>query len=106
MWAILAASTGIIVGVVKGRLLFRKNCMKNLQRIEGMSDPRVWQCFKPGLLIFLAVIIPTGALMSKTASGNHTLLCLIGALDLSISFALFTSGQVFWSRTAFRRTDG
>jgi hypothetical protein len=54
------------------------------------------------MLIFLAIIIPTGAWMSRAAAGNFTYLCLVGALDLSISFALLTSSIVFLQLKAFR----
>jgi hypothetical protein len=40
--------------------------------------------------------------MSRAAAGNYTYLCLVGALDLSISFALLTSSIVFVQLKAFR----
>jgi hypothetical protein len=42
--------------------------------------------------------------MSKMAAGNYALLCLVGALDLSIAFALLTSSLVFWKLKAFSPT--
>ncbi|KPJ57891.1 MAG: hypothetical protein AMJ42_04225 [Deltaproteobacteria bacterium DG_8] len=101
VWTFAALFLGVIAGFLKGKFLFSKSCKKNVKRIQTLVSPRVWQCFRPGMLIFLALIIPTGAWMSKAAAGNYTLLCLVGALDLSISFALLTSSVVFWKRNAF-----
>lgn len=101
IWTFAAPLLGIIAGFLKGKFLFNKSCKKNIKRIRGLVSPRVWQCFRPGMLIFLALIIPTGAWMSRAAAGKYTFLCLVGALDLSISFALLTSSVVFWQLRTF-----
>ena len=101
IWAYLAPILGIMIGLLKGRFLFSKSCEKNINRIKALSNPRIWQCFRPGMLIFLAIIIPTGAWMSRAAAGNLTFLCLVGVLDLSIACALLSSSIVFWKYRAF-----
>ena len=101
IWTYLAPILGIIIGLVKGRFLFSKSCEKNIKRIKALGDPRIWQCFRPGFLIFLSIMIPTGAWMSRAAAGNFPFLCLVGALDLSIALALLSSSIVFWKRKAF-----
>ena len=101
LWAYASGLAGIILGLVKGKFLFSKACSKNVKRIRGLEDPRIWQCFRPGMLLFLAIIIPTGAWMSRAAAGNYTYLCIVGALDLSISFALLSSSIVMWKLKAF-----
>ena len=101
-WTFTAALLGIIAGLLKGKFLFSKSCRKNIKRIRALANPRVWQCFRPGMLIFLALIIPTGAWMSRASAGSYTLLCLVGALDLSISFALLTSTIVFFNLGHFQ----
>ena len=101
LWIMTAPLLGIIAGLLKGKFLFSKSCRKNIQRIQSLTSPRLWQCFRPGMVLFLAIIIPTGAWMSRAAAGNFTYLCLVGALDLSISFALLTSGMVFLQLKAF-----
>jgi hypothetical protein len=101
IWTYLAPILGIMIGLLKGRLLFSKSCEKNINRIKALSDPRLRQCFRPGMLIFLAIIIPTGAWMSRAAAGNFTFLCLVAALDLSVACALLSSGIVFWKCKAF-----
>ena len=101
IWTYIAPILGIMIGLLKGRFLFSKSCDKNINRIKALTDPRIWQCFRPGILLFLAVVIPTGAWMSRAATGNYTFLCLVGALDLSIACALLSSSIVFWKRRAF-----
>ena len=101
IWIYLTPILGIILGLLKGRFFFSRSCRKNIKRIKALSNPRIWQCFRPGMLIFLFIIIPTGAWMSKTAAGNVTLLCLVGTLDLSIACALLSSSIVFWKNKAF-----
>ena len=98
IWTLIAAIVGIGVGLIKGSVLFSRSCKKTIERIRTIAYPSVWQCFRPGMLIFLAVMISAGAWMSRAAAGNYLLLCLVGALDLSISFALFTSSSVFWKK--------
>jgi hypothetical protein len=102
IWTFAAPLLGVIAGILKGKFLFSKSCKKNIQRIRLLDNPRVWQCFRPGMLIFLAIIIPAGAWMSRAAAGNFTYLCLVAALDLSISFALLTSSIVFLQMKVFR----
>jgi hypothetical protein len=105
IWTYIAPIIGIIIGLLKGRFLFGKSCEKNIKRIKALTTPRIWQCFRPGMLIFLAVIIPTGAWMSRTAAVNYPFLCLVGSLDLSIACALLSSSIVFWKLAAFS-SDG
>ena len=97
----LAPILGIILGLLKGRFFFSRSCRKNIKRIKALSDPRIWQCFKPGMLIFLFIIIHIGAWMSRAAAGNVTFLCLVSILDLSIACALLSSSIVFWKNKAF-----
>jgi hypothetical protein len=101
IWTYFTPILGILIGLLKGRFLFSNSCEKNIKRIKALSDPHIWQCFKPGMLIFLALIIPTGAWMSRAAAGNLTFLSLVGTLDLSVACALLSSSIVFWKRKAF-----
>ena len=106
LWIYVAPILGILIGLLKGRFFFSKSCEKNIKRIKALTDPRIWQCFRPGMLIFLAIIIPTGAWMSRAAAGNLTFLCLVGTLDLSIACALLSSSIVFWKNKAFSSSGG
>jgi hypothetical protein len=104
-WAYGAPLLGIIIGLVKARFIFNHACKKNIARIRSLINPRIWQFFRPGMLIFLAIIIPTGAWMSRAAAGNFGYLCGVAALDLSIATALLTSSLAFWKMKAFSDAD-
>ena len=106
IWTTTAPILGIIIGLLKGRFLFSHSCKKNITRINALIDPRIWQCYRPGMLIFLAVVIPTGAWMTRAAAGKFTFLCLVGALDLSLACALLSSSIVFWKLKAFSSSGG
>jgi hypothetical protein len=100
-WTLAAPLLGIIAGFIKARFIFNKACKKNIVRIQALQNPRIWQFFRPGMLIFLAIIIPTGAWMSRAAAGKFGYLCGVAALDLSIATALLTSSIMFWKMKAF-----
>ncbi len=104
-WSYVAVVLGLSIGWVKGRLLFHKNCTRNIHRISGLAQPRLWQFFKPGMLVFLGLIIPTGIFLSHAAQGNFSLLCIVGALDLSIACALLVSSSAYWSQSGTINRD-
>jgi hypothetical protein len=101
VWVYAAPMLGIVIGFIKARFIFNHACKKNVVRIKALANPRIWQFFRPGMLIFLAIIIPTGAWMSRMAAGKFGYLCGVAALDLSIATALLTSSFVFWKMRAF-----
>jgi len=100
-WTFLTPVLGIALGLIKAKFIFIKSCTKNIVRIKALESPRLWQCFRPGMLIFLAIIIPTGAWMSRAAAGKFLYLCLVCGLDLSIATALLVSSMMFWRLKAF-----
>ena len=90
---------------IKARFIFFHSCAKNIKRIKALTGPKPWHCFRPGMLIFLAIIIPTGAWMSRAAAGKFGFLCFVCALDFSICVALLTSSIKFWQLKAFSAAD-
>jgi hypothetical protein len=105
-WIYLAPVLGIAIGIIKTLLIFNHACKKNIKRIHSLINPRVWQFFRPGMFIFLAIIIPTGAMMSSLAAGKFGWLCTVAALDFSIGTALLASSLQFWKRGAVRTAQG
>lgn len=101
--ALASGFGGVLIGLLKARYIFGHNCRRNLARIAALPDPRPWQCFRPGFLVFLAIIIPTGAMMSRAADGNFVWMCVVGGVDLSLATALFVSSSWFWRTGAFGR---
>lgn len=101
LWTFLTPLLGIVIGLVKAKFIFIKSCKKNIVRIKALADPKLWQCFRPGMLAFLAIIIPTGAWMSRAAAGKYFFVCLVCALDVSICTGLLVSSMMFWRLKAF-----
>lgn len=102
-WVYGAPLLGIAIGLVKVKFIFNHACEKNILRIGRLAEPKPWQCFRPGMLIFLAIIIPTGAWMSRAAAGDFFYLCLVCGLDFSIATGLLVSSFKFWKLRAFSR---
>jgi hypothetical protein len=101
IWTFLTPLLGILIGLVKAKFIFIKSCTKNIVRIKALENPKLWQCFRPGMLVFLAIIIPTGAWMSRAAAGTYLYVCIVCALDLSICTGLLVSSMLFWRLKAF-----
>ncbi|HIQ00711.1 MAG TPA: hypothetical protein EYH30_01030 [Anaerolineales bacterium] len=97
-WQWLVPPVGLVVGGLKARFIFSKSCRENLDRIEGLDRPKVWQFFRPGFFAALAVMALGGATLSRLAHGNYPFLIGVAALDLSIATALLGSSYIFWIR--------
>lgn len=88
------------IGILKTVLIFDKSCRKNLERIEALSQPKIWEFYRPVFFFFLALMITAGAGMSRGAQGHYTALIAVAVLDLSIGTALLLSGRQFWRNQA------
>lgn len=92
----LIPSFGLPIGVLKGYTFFSRTCSKNLTRISLLTKPKPWQCYRPRFLLFLTLMIALGATLSRISQNNYWLLCVVAALDISLSSALLTGGRMFW----------
>jgi len=101
LWVYGAPLLGIAIGLVKVKFIFNHACKKNILRIGKLEAPKLWQCFRPGMLIFLAIIIPAGAWMSRAAAGDFLYLCIVCGLNFSIATGLLVSSIMFWRLKAF-----
>ncbi len=99
-WPWLGAGVGLLLGVLKAKYLFVKSCQKNVNRIDALEQPKIWQFFRPGFFVFLTLMIMTGATLSRLAHGHYVFLILVAVLDLGIAIALLGSSYVFWKREA------
>ncbi len=95
-WVWAAAGLGIAIGTIKAVVLFNKSCRKNLNRINSLDQPRIWEFFRPRFFFFLALMIAAGGTMSQMAAGHYKWLICVGILDLSIGTALMISSRQFW----------
>ena len=92
----LAGSSGLLIGALKARYLFARAGRKNLARIEALEQPRLWQFYRAGFFLFLALMITLGITLSRLAQGKFALLIGVGTLDLSLAVALLGSGHIYW----------
>lgn len=51
-WPKTAALAALLVGGIKAILLFSGSCRKNLARIAGLHQPKIWQFFRPVFFCF------------------------------------------------------
>lgn len=99
-WPLLAFSAGLIGGILQARYLFSRNCRKNLARISALKNPKLWQFFRPGFFVALAVMIAGGATLSRLAHDSYVGLLCVGAIDLLVAVSLLGSSVEFWKRGA------
>ncbi len=95
-WIWIAAAGGISLGILKARYIFINNCERNLDRINSLAEPRIWQFYRPRFFIFLALMIIAGATLSTMSYGNYSYLISIAIVDISIATALLGSSYIFW----------
>lgn len=100
-WPRLAVVTGLVLGGLQARFLFSKSCQRNLERIDALDQPKIWQFFRPGFFLALTVMILIGVTLSRLAHNNYPFLISVAILDLSIASALLGSSYVFWVQKAF-----
>lgn len=99
-WSWLAIPAGLLIGGIKTELIFEKACLKNLDRIAKLEEPKIWQAYRPGFYLFLVAMIILGATLSRLASGNYAGLIAMTVLDFSLATALFGSSRHFLGHTS------
>lgn len=103
-WTWLAGVGGLLLGLLKGKYLFIRNCRNNLDRIAALEHPMVWQFFSPRFFLALAAMILAGSTLSRLAHGHYPWLIGVATLDFTIATALWWSSQVYWRhRTVVKR---
>ncbi len=97
-WSWLAPLLGFTIGLVKIRYIFGPSCRRNLDRIAQLPDPKPWQCYRTGFIIFLIAMIILGTTLSRMSHGNYPFLIGMVILDFSLATALLGSSYVFWQQ--------
>lgn len=95
-WHLIAFVIALAIGLIKTKYIFIKACKKNIDRINNLVNPQIWQFYRTGFFILLFLMILTGATLSNIAHGKYLMLILVGSLDISISTALLSSSYIFW----------
>ncbi|MES9904558.1 MAG: hypothetical protein ABW168_18010 [Sedimenticola sp.] len=86
---------GVMLGGVKAKYLFSWLCIKNLRRIDGLEQPKIWQCYRLRFFLFLFAMIFLGSFLSQQASGNYIQLIAMAVVELSVGTALLGSSYCF-----------
>ncbi len=97
-WIWLAVLSGLIIGGIKAKYLFKRLCIKNLKRIDALSKPKLWQFYRIRFFIFLLSMILLGSLISRLAHGNYPALITMAIVEISIATALLGSSNCFWKQ--------
>ena len=100
-WPWLGAAGAVLLGALQAKFLFAKSCKKNLDRIAALDQPKVWQFFRPGFFFFLALMIATGAMLSRLAHQSYAWLIAVAIIDWIVAVSLLGSSYVFWQQRAF-----
>jgi hypothetical protein len=95
-WIWLAVLSGLIIGGIKAKYLFKRLCIKNLKRIDALSKPKLWQFYRIRFFIFLLSMIFLGSFISRLAHGNYPALITMAIIEISIATALLGSSNCFW----------
>jgi len=97
-WLWLAILAGLILGIFQAKVIFTRSCRKNLDRINGLEDPRIWQFYRPGFFLALAGMITSGVLLNHWAQGSYYYMLGVAGLDFALTISLLGSSYVFWTK--------
>ncbi len=89
---------GIVIGKIKAKYMFYNIGEKNINRINLLENPKIWQFYRKRFFVFLFSMIALGKLLAGFAQGNNIALITLAILELSIAFALLLSSHCFWER--------
>lgn len=96
-WPVGAAGAAAVVGLARGRTVFRRACVRNLERIRTLNRPRLWQVFRPAFFLALAAMFTAMALFGWLARTGYPGMVVVGGLDLVIGISLITGASAFWT---------
>ena len=97
-WIWLAVLTGIIIGMIKTKYLFKRVCIKNLKRIDSLKSPRFWQAYRTHFYFFLFAMIILGSYITRLAHGSYAALITTAIIEVSLATALLGSSNCFWKK--------
>lgn len=92
----LAILTGVSIGIIKTKYLFKRLCIKNLKRIDTLKQPRIWDFYRSRFFIFLLSMIVLGLFLSRWIQGNYAMIISLAIIELSLATALLGSSHCFW----------
>ncbi len=103
LWPLIIITLGIVLGIFQVLFIFRHSCRKNLHRINQLEDPQLWQFYRPGFFLALAIMITSGILLNHLSQGHYYFMMGVAAVDFALTISLLGSSYVFW--TEFKHID-
>ena len=97
VWPLVFLSAGVALGILQASTIFSRSCRKNIQRISQLEDPRVWQFFRPGFFLALALMITTGVLLDVFSQGRYFFMLGVAGIDFALTISLLGSSVIFWT---------
>ncbi len=98
LFVLMAVFCGIVLGKIKAKYFFYNIGKKNIERINLLIKPKIWQFYRKRFFFFLFLMITLGKYLSVVAQGKNIALIALAVLELSIAFALFFSSRCFWTK--------
>jgi len=98
LFILMAILCGIIIGKIKAKYLFYDIGKKNIDRINLLTNPKLWQFYRKRFFVFLFLMLALGKYLSGVAHGENMALIALAVLELSIAFALVLSSHCFWEK--------
>ena len=95
-WIWLAIVTGVVIGAIKARYLYSKLCLKNLYRIDTLTQPKLWNFYRLRFFFFLISMIVLGVFLSRIAHDSYATLIIMAIIEISVATALLGSSHYFW----------
>ena len=95
-WIWLAVISGLVIGGVKAKYLYKRLCIKNLARINALPQAKLWHFYRLRFFIFLITMVLLGSYLSRQILDNYPMLITMAVLEISIATALLGSSNCFW----------
>ncbi len=95
---LMAVLCGIVIGKMKAKYLFYDTGKKNIDRINLLTNPKLWQFYRKRFFLFLCLMVTLGKYLAGIAHGENMALIALAVLELSIAFALGLSSHCFWKK--------
>ena len=98
LWIWLALISGLVIGIIKAKYLYKRLCIKNLERINALHQAKLWQFYRLRFFIFLFSMILLGSYFSRQIHDDYAMLISMAILEISIATALLCSSHCFWKK--------
>lgn len=96
-WPWVFIGLGVILGIFQASMIFNRSCRKNILRISQLDNPRIWQFFRPGFFLALAIMITSGIILDYFSQGRYFFMLAVAGVDFGLSISLLGSSYVFWT---------